>query len=104
MNTHLGVLTRDPFRHPAGKVAYCTISTPEADFELVVFRKYNRAYQALLSLEKGDIVEVRGNRHDDEYNGKVSKQLIAVELAKDKLEDLEPTSTEFDLENLPDAI
>lgn len=87
MKSHVGVLTRKPYRHPGGKVAYCTMSTMGEDIELVVFRKQSNAYQALLSLDKGDIVEIRGNKQIDTYNGNTTKQLIVQELAKDELPD-----------------
>jgi len=95
MNTHVGVLTRQPYRHPGGKVAYCSMNTMEQDYELVVFRKNNRAYQALLKLDKGDIVEVRGNEQLDTYDGKVSRQLIVLDLAKDEL-----PKEEVDIDNM----
>lgn len=104
MKTHVGVLTRNPYKHPGGKVAYCTLSTMDEDLELVVFRKNNRAYQTLLSLAEGAIVEARGTIQIDRWDNSLTKQLIVQAIAKDELKDMPEPDYELDMENLPDVI
>lgn len=89
MDKHVGVLTRNPFKHPGGKVAYCSMSRLDEDFELVVFRTQRRAYEALLSLVEGDIVEVRGTVQLDTYKNTTTKQIIVYKIAKDSIDDKE---------------